>query len=73
MKLSKAIHKIKCQDASSPVYILIGPEGGFTREEITIAKEAGLIVVSFGERIIRAETAAISAITLVQFLFGDLS
>jgi 16S rRNA (uracil1498-N3)-methyltransferase len=73
MKLSKAIHKIKCQDTSFPVYILIGPEGGFTMEEINIAKEAGLIVVSFGERIMRAETAAISAVTLVQFLLGDIA
>ena len=73
IKLSKAMHKIKYQDASFPVYLLVGPEGGFTKEEIAIAKEAGLTVVSFGERIMRAETAAISAVTLVQFLLGDLS
>jgi 16S rRNA (uracil1498-N3)-methyltransferase len=54
-------------------FIVIGPEGGFTREEITNAEKEGLIVTNLGKRILRAETAAISAITLVQFLFGDLS
>lgn len=51
--------------------IFIGPEGGFTKEEVAFAKEKGLIVTSLGKRILRAETAAISAITLVQFLLGD--
>jgi 16S rRNA (uracil1498-N3)-methyltransferase len=57
----------------SPMFIFIGPEGGFTGEEIALAKENGLMVVSFGKRILRAETAAISAVTLIQFLLGDLS
>lgn len=52
--------------------IFIGPEGGFTKEEVAFAKEKGLIVTSLGKRILRAETAAISAITLVQFLLGDI-
>jgi 16S rRNA (uracil1498-N3)-methyltransferase len=50
----------------------IGPEGGFTREEISLAYEKGLFVTSLGRRILRAETAAISAVTLVQFLLGDI-
>ncbi len=53
-------------------FVIIGPEGGFTKEEIAIAKEKGFIVTTLGKRILRAETAAISAITLVQFLLGDL-
>jgi 16S rRNA (uracil1498-N3)-methyltransferase len=56
----------------SSFFVLIGPEGGFTKEEITLAKEKGLIVASLGKRILRAETAAISAVTLVQFLLGDM-
>jgi 16S rRNA (uracil1498-N3)-methyltransferase len=56
----------------SSFFVLIGPEGGFTKEEITLAKEKGLIVTSLGRRILRAETAAISAVTLVQFLLGDM-
>lgn len=57
---------------ASPIHILIGPEGGFTEEEVNLAKSKGLIVASLGRRILRAETAAISAVTLVQFLLGDL-
>jgi RsmE family RNA methyltransferase len=52
--------------------IIIGPEGGFTKEEIILAKEKGLLVTYLGERILRAETAAISAVALVQFLLGDM-
>jgi 16S rRNA (uracil1498-N3)-methyltransferase len=58
--------------ALQPVNILIGPEGGFTTEEVELAKANGCIVTSLGERILRAETAAISAVTLVQFLAGEL-
>jgi 16S rRNA (uracil1498-N3)-methyltransferase len=60
------------QKAGPPVYLLIGPEGGFTKEEVNLAEEKGLIVISLGRRILRAETAAISAVTLIQFLLGDM-
>lgn len=58
--------------ASNPVNILIGSEGGFTVREVALAKEKGLIVTSLGNRILRAETAAISAVALIQFLLGDM-
>lgn len=41
------------------VCIFIGPEGGFTEEEISLAKEGGITPVSLGRRILRAETAAV--------------
>jgi 16S rRNA (uracil1498-N3)-methyltransferase len=53
-------------------FVIIGPEGGFTKKEVTFAEGKGFIVTSLGKRILRAETAAISAIALVQFLLGDL-
>ncbi len=59
--------------ASSPIYIFIGPEGGFTKEEIDSAKEKGLVTTSLGMRILRSETAAIVAVALIQFLLGDLN
>jgi 16S rRNA (uracil1498-N3)-methyltransferase len=52
---------------------MVGPEGGFTSEEIEIAKGAGFIPVSLGRRILRAETAAITMIAILQYEFGDLS
>ena len=52
--------------------IAIGPEGGFTKEEAEIAESRGFLLTSLGNRILRAETAAIAATAIVQFLFGDL-
>jgi 16S rRNA (uracil1498-N3)-methyltransferase len=54
------------------VLIVIGPEGGFTAEEAQIAQRQGFEPVELGRRILRAETAAVTAIALVQFLWGDL-
>jgi 16S rRNA (uracil1498-N3)-methyltransferase len=58
--------------AVSPGHLLIGPEGGFTKEEVDLAKGNKFLVLSLGRRTLRAETAAISAVTLMQFLFGDM-
>ncbi len=51
-----------------PVVIFIGPEGGFAFSEIEAAESHGFIRATLGKRILRAETAAIAAVTLVQFL-----
>ncbi len=45
----------------------IGPEGGFTSEEIRMAREAGCQFVSLGERILRVETAAIAISTILSY------
>lgn len=52
---------------------MIGPEGGFTRDEVEMAAGAGFVPVSLGERILRAETAAIVMVALVQYEWGDLA
>jgi len=52
---------------------LVGPEGGFAPEEIDLARRAGFIPVSMGKRILRAETAAMILIAIVQYEWGDLS
>ena len=44
------------------VGILIGPEGGFDPQEVTQAQEAGAMIISLGKRILRAETAAVTAV-----------
>ena len=57
---------------NSQLFVLVGPEGGFSKEEVNLAASKGLITVSLGKRILRAETAAISAVALIQFLLGDI-
>lgn len=54
------------------IFILLGPEGGFTLKEVEKAKESGFITAALGPRILRAETATIAACTLLQYLFGDM-
>jgi 16S rRNA (uracil1498-N3)-methyltransferase len=66
------ILKTKRGEWGGEIYIVIGPEGGFTKEEITLAHNNGLLITCIGKRILRAETAAISAVALIQFLLGDI-
>jgi 16S rRNA (uracil1498-N3)-methyltransferase len=53
------------------VCLLIGPEGGFSDTEYEDAKIAGFAAVALGPRVLRTETAALTAIAVVQTLWGD--
>jgi len=55
------------------VALLVGPEGGFATEEVAEARVQGFLPVSLGPRILRTETAAISAATVIQYALGDLN
>jgi 16S rRNA (uracil1498-N3)-methyltransferase len=55
------------------VEIAIGPEGGFTAEEIETFRVCGFRTVRLGPRVLRTETAALAAIAWLQSRFGDLS
>ncbi len=55
------------------VRLLVGPEGGLSDSEITEASKAGFHDVLLGPRILRTETAALTAITALQCRYGDLS
>ncbi len=59
-------------DAPSSICLLIGPEGGFDDDEVARARESGFVAVGLGRHILRAETAALAAATVVGFQFGDL-
>jgi len=52
---------------------VVGPEGGFSRKEIEVARDAGFSIASLGSRILRSETAALALVALVQYEWGDLS
>jgi 16S rRNA (uracil1498-N3)-methyltransferase len=57
---------------SKAISLFIGPEGGFTDDEIATAEERGLIPVSLGPRILRAETAGLAAVSAILYERGDL-
>jgi 16S rRNA (uracil1498-N3)-methyltransferase len=54
------------------VTIMLGPEGGLTDGEVIAAQSAGFVACSLGPRILRAETAAVTACALVQYVYGDM-
>jgi 16S rRNA (uracil1498-N3)-methyltransferase len=54
------------------IVALVGPEGGWTDEEIELAREGGWKIVTLGGRTLRAETAGITVVALLQHRFGDL-
>ena len=60
------------QAGSRQICVLIGPEGGFSVNEVERATAAGFQSVSLGKRVLRTETAAITVIGLLQYELGDL-
>ncbi len=59
--------------AEGPLTVLYGPKGGWSDEELSLARENGAKVVTFGGRILRAETAAIAITAILQHRFGDMN
>jgi len=57
---------------TSSVIAAVGPEGGWTDDEIELARAGGWEIVTLGGRILRAETAGIAVVALLQHRFGDL-
>lgn len=49
----------------APIHIFIGPEGGFTEKEVNTVREREGIILSLGQRVLRAETAAVAATSLL--------
>lgn len=54
------------------ILIIVGPEGGFTADEIEAAKQAGCHSVSLGKRILRTETAAMVALASILYENGEI-
>jgi 16S rRNA (uracil1498-N3)-methyltransferase len=63
-------HRKDARDAPN-VLALIGPEGGFTHEEVKLALDCGFVCVSLGPRILKADTAAVATCAILQYTLGD--
>lgn len=58
-------------EKSIPIYIFIGPEGGFAQEEVALVQSYGGIPLSLGPRLLRTETAGLATIAALMFAWGD--
>ncbi len=54
------------------IHVMVGPEGGFSEEEVRLAEIMGFIPVKLGQRILRTETSSIALIGILQYELGDL-
>ncbi|MFH1078690.1 MAG: 16S rRNA (uracil(1498)-N(3))-methyltransferase [Pseudomonadota bacterium] len=53
-------------------FVVVGPEGGFLKEEVDRAREAGFQSVSIGRQILRVETAVLAILAIIQYEKGNL-
>jgi 16S rRNA (uracil1498-N3)-methyltransferase len=54
------------------IFFIVGPEGGLTSEEVWLAKQNGFTPVTLGKRILRAETASLCFLSILQYEWGDV-
>ena len=66
-KIQEILQEFKNSDCDKNIIILIGPEGGFSEREVKEIKKVGGVSVSLGKRILKTDTAAISALAVVQY------
>ena len=71
-KMGESLKEILKSSRSKKIYVMVGPEGGLTEEEVALARGHGFIPVKLGVRILRTETAAITLIGILQYELGDL-
>lgn len=65
----KALKEILSTGKPKNILVLIGPEGDFTSQEVALAKEAGFNPVTFGDFVLRVETAALFAASVLYYKF----
>jgi 16S rRNA (uracil1498-N3)-methyltransferase len=69
IKLKEVLERSK---EKRKIFFIIGPEGGFNQLEVDEAKKAGFIPVTLGRRILRAETASLCFLSILQYERGDI-
>ena len=69
IKLKEVLERSK---EKRKIFFIIGPEGGFNQLEVDEAKKAGFTPVTLGRRILRAETASLCFLSILQYERGDI-
>lgn len=72
-KTIKDIFTDETRATTKDFFIVVGPEGGFSKDEVLMAKDAGFISVSLGKQILKVETAAAAIISIIQYEKGIFS
>ncbi len=72
-KEGEYLRNVLRQRPTQKICVMVGPEGGFTEEEVKSAEKKGFIPVKLGQRILRTETAAVVLVGILQYELGDLS
>jgi 16S rRNA (uracil1498-N3)-methyltransferase len=54
------------------IFFIVGPEGGLSQEEVEKSKGMGFLPVYMGQRILRAETASLCLLSILQYEWGDI-
>lgn len=71
--LRKGLRKmLQSKSQVHKILVLIGPEGGFSQHEVALAREHQIIPVTLGLRTLRAETACLATLTMLQYELGDM-
>ncbi len=67
-------HSQSLESVAHPTHVnlLIGPEGGLSQTEIEAAEATGFVATTLGPRVFRTETAPVAALSILQWLWGDL-
>jgi 16S rRNA (uracil1498-N3)-methyltransferase len=68
----ESLSAIQQEPAPADAMLLVGPEGGWTEEECASARASGMRLVTLGRRTLRADAVPVAAISVLQFLWGDL-
>lgn len=66
------LSSVREQKVPSDAAIVVGPEGGWTDAEWSAARQRGVRLVTLGHRTLRADAVPVAAISVLQFLWGDL-
>lgn len=71
-EIADPVAALRRHDGTEGIDVLIGPEGGFSADErLLLGRQPKVCVLSLGPRILRADTAAVAALALVQAVIGD--
>jgi 16S rRNA (uracil1498-N3)-methyltransferase len=65
-------HILEGKNNINSVGLLVGPEGGFSEHEISLARDSNIVPVTLGPRILRTETAGLACLSIIMYELGDM-